>query len=48
MRYRKPVIAIDYHAVEISRDVTGANERREMGEYITIGGKVQHMVSLFI
>jgi hypothetical protein len=28
MRYRKPVFAIDYHAVEISRTMAGAHRQR--------------------
>jgi hypothetical protein len=36
MRYRKPAFAIDYHAVEISRHVAGANKRSEKGGYVTM------------
>ena len=35
MRYRKPVSAIDYHAVEISRHVAGAHKHRKKREYLT-------------
>jgi hypothetical protein len=39
MQYRKPVFAIDYNAVEISRHGAGAHTRSEKGGYVTTWDK---------
>jgi hypothetical protein len=36
LRYRKPVFAIDCHAVEISWSVAGAHKHSELREYVTV------------
>lgn len=50
MRYKKPILAIDYHAVDISRPVPGTPRHSELRDYTTIwikkGSGIQALASI--